>query len=192
MHANEASGQLVCDLRLRLRRVPRSIAPNRRVLYAIRPPRAEDAAAIWNLADTAGTLDTNSPYAYVLLCTDFSTTGAVAEVAGKIIQFSLGYCSPQRPEVFFVWQIAVRPSHQGMGIASAIRCYALERVQRQGVRYLETTITPSNQASRRLFRTLACRARVELSETPAFSCELFPQRAHEEEVRVRIDPLVPD
>jgi hypothetical protein len=44
-----------------------------------RAPRADDAAGTWNLVQKTPVLDPNSAYADVLRCTDFVTTGAVAE-----------------------------------------------------------------------------------------------------------------
>lgn len=51
----------------------------RGIRLVIRAPRADDAAGTWNLVQKTPVLDPNSAYAYVLLWTDFVTTGAVAE-----------------------------------------------------------------------------------------------------------------
>ncbi|MGH0029644.1 MAG: diaminobutyrate acetyltransferase [Myxococcota bacterium] len=156
---------------------------------AIRPPGAQDAAAIWSLVEGTGSLDLNSPYAYLLLCTDFAGSGAVAEAAGEIVGFVLGYRPPARPDVYFVWQVAVRDTHRGRGLAPALIGHVLERTLPEGVAYLEATVTPSNAASRALFKGIARRAGVGWIEHSAFPSQLFPGEAHEEEVRIRIGPL---
>lgn len=155
----------------------------------IRSPRAPDASAIWNLVEKSGALDSNSPYAYLLLCTDFSDTGAVAEANGEIVGFVLGYRPPARPETYFVWQIALADAYRGHGIASALLDAVIDRMLPLGVTFLEATVTPSNAASWALFRGFAGRAGAQCRELPAFSSELFPDRGHEEEVRIRIGPL---
>lgn len=137
-------------------------------------------------------LDSNSPYAYLLLCTDFAATGAVAERAGRVVGFVLGYRPPERIEVYFVWQIGVAAGERRRGIAGALIEYVLERTFSRGVAFLEATVTPSNGASWSLFRGLAKRAGAACREAPAFPSHLFPDAAHEEEVRIRIGPLHPE
>jgi len=166
--------------------------PRQRVEPRFRSPRVEDAAAIWGLVRRDPALDTNSPYAYLLLCSDFAASGAIAEVDGAIAGFVLGYRPPARPEAFFVWQVAVDPAHRGLGLGSALLAFVLGRLAGEGVAFLEATVTPSNQASRALFHNLARRAGAELTTATAFGAELFPSGDHEAEVRVRIGPLDPD
>jgi len=159
------------------------------ILPTIRPPRAEDATAIWSLVQKSGSLDSNSPYAYLLLCTDFSEAGAVAEADGEIVGFLVGYRPPTRPETYFVWQIAVADAYRGRGIAPALLDAVLDRMLPLEVKFLEATVTASNAASWALFRGFARHASAPCFEQPAFPSDLFPDGAHEEEVRIRIGPL---
>ena len=158
----------------------------------IRRPRAADAAGIWQLVERTPSLDSNSPYAYLLLCTDFASTGAVAELGGEIAGFVLGYRPPARPEACFVWQVGVGETARGRGLAGALLDHVLSGLLAEGVRFLEATVTPSNGASWSLFRSFARRAGVACREAPAFPSTLFPDGDHEEEVLVRIGPLHPE
>jgi L-2,4-diaminobutyric acid acetyltransferase len=56
------------------------------------------------------------------------------------------------------------------------------------VRWLETTITPSNASSQKLFRTLATRLETECRRGNGFSEELFDGE-HEPEELYRIGPF---
>jgi len=159
---------------------------------SIRPPRAGDAARIWALVRETPALDPNSPYAYLLLCTDFAATGAVAESGGELLGFVLGYRPPARPEVCFVWQVGVRHDQRGRGLAAALLERAVAPALADGARFLEATVTPSNAASRALFDGFARRMRAPCSRAPAFPSHLFPGGSHEDEVRIRIGPLSPD
>jgi L-2,4-diaminobutyric acid acetyltransferase len=158
----------------------------------VRPPRAEDAAGVSALVGASGSLDANSPYAYLLLCTDFAGSGAVAEADGEIVGFVLGYRPPERPEAVFVWQVAVREDQRGRGLARALLDDVLARTMPDGVTHLEATVTPSNGASWALFRGFAKRVGAPCREVAAFSSHLFPDGDHEEEVRIRIGPLNPE
>lgn len=161
-----------------------------RISPEIRPPREQDAEGIWNLVQETPPLDGNSPYAYLLLCTDFAATGAVAELGGEIVGFVLGYRPPARPEAWFVWQVAVCEAQRGRRLADALFDDVLRRAMPAGVTHLEATVTPSNRASWALFRGFAERVGATCRELPAFPSHLFPDGAHEDEVRIRIGPLL--
>jgi L-2,4-diaminobutyric acid acetyltransferase len=155
----------------------------------IREPSLRDAAPVWQLVCDSGVLDLNSPYAYLLLCSDFAPTSVVAETAGRIEGFAGAYRPPPRPESVFVWQVVTAREAQGRGLGSRLLDAVLARPACRGVRFLEATVTPSNQPSRALFRGLARRRGVPFAEGLAFGTDLFPGPDHEEEVRVRIGPL---
>lgn len=134
-------------------------------------------------------LDPNSAYAYLLLCTDFADTSAVALCGGRMAGFVLGYRPPSRPDVYFVWQIAVCEEARGRGIGHSLIRHVLGRVVPEGVAFLEATVTPSNRASWALFRGFARASSLECDESLAFPSHLFPNEGHEDEVRIRIGPV---
>lgn len=175
--------------------VPTPRAPTPRPASAadsprLRPPSPEDAASVWQLVGGSGVLDLNSPYAYLLLCSDFSETSVVAEAAAGIVGFVGAYRPPPRPDSVFVWQIVTAPELQGSGLGASLLEALLGRQACRDVRFLEATVTPSNEPSRALFAGFARRRGLPLVELTVFGAELFPSE-HEEEVRVRIGPLAP-
>ena len=164
-------------------------AENADKTFVFRHPTVEDGAAIWQLVVDAGTLDQNSSYLYLLLCRDFSTSCAVAESDGKLEGFVTGFRSIERPDVWFLWQIGVAPTARGQGLARRLAHFVLNAQAPNGVRFLETTVTESNTASRALFAGIARRLDTELKESDLFTTELFPGTGHEAEPLLRIGPF---
>ena len=78
----------------------------------MRPPSRKDGAALHRLISECPPLDLNSLYAYLLLAEHFSDTCVLAESAGgRIDGFISAYVLPDRPDVLFVWQVAVHAAH---------------------------------------------------------------------------------
>ncbi|ORA35694.1 diaminobutyrate acetyltransferase [Mycobacterium aquaticum] len=159
----------------------------------LRRPCADDAMAIRDLAAQTQVLDLNSTYAYLLLATDFAATSIVAERDGDLRGFITGYHPPPRPDVLFVWQVAVAPSEQGSGLASAMIDALVHRVRadRHGHPVtVEATVSPDNSASRAFFGAFARRNGVALVEEPYFGGELLSaDLSHEDEPILRIGPI---
>ena len=76
-------------------------------LITFRGPAASDAADLWRLARDSGSLDLNSPYAYLMWCTDFADTAVVATDGDEVVGFVVGHRPPTDPDSAFVWQVAV-------------------------------------------------------------------------------------
>jgi len=159
----------------------------------LRVPQGSDAISMHRLAGATGALDLNSPYAYLLCATDFADTAIVAEDDSDLLGFITGYHPPTRPEVLFVWQVAVAPSAQGRGLASAMLDGLVARVRtdRHGHPLtVEATVAPSNEQSRALFGAFARRHGVPMTEHPHFPAELLdPDLNHEDEPILRIGPI---
>lgn len=138
-------------------------------------------------------LDLNSTYTYLLMATDFASTSIVAEKDGQICGLITGYHPPARPEVLFVWQVAVAASARGTGLASAMLDDLVHRVraERRGHPVtVEATVAPSNTASRAFFGAFARRNGVPLIEEPRFTAaHLTADQSHEDEPTVRIGPI---
>lgn len=154
-------------------------------------PRLTDGAAIWRIARDSRTLDLNSSYSYLLWCRDFAATSVVARGAdGEPVGFVTGYVRPQRPRTLVVWQVAVDQSQRGRGLAGTMLDELTDRlVAESGVTDLETTITPDNAASQRLFASYAERRGAVVEREVLFDGGLFPDGGHEPEVLHRIGPL---
>ncbi|MER6998399.1 diaminobutyrate acetyltransferase [Streptomyces sp. NPDC000410] len=158
---------------------------------SIDSPRVEDGAAIWRIARDSEVLDLNSSYSYLLWCRDFAATSVVARgTDGEPIAFVTGYIRPQRPDVLVVWQVAVDHGHRGRGLAGTLLDALTHRVgAAHGIRSIETTVTPDNTASDRLFTSYAERRGASLEREVLFDGGLFPDGGHQPEVLYRIGPI---
>lgn len=154
-----------------------------------RPPKQSDASAIHALVAACKPLDLNSTYAYLLLCTHFAGTCAVAEQAGELLGFVSGYRKPADPATLFIWQVAVSPKARGRGLAKALLNEILARPECRRVTQLEATVSPTNKPSRNLFESLAREQQAACSWTPLFNAAHFGNELHEEEQLLRISPL---
>ncbi|MFI1565746.1 diaminobutyrate acetyltransferase [Streptomyces sp. NPDC020490] len=154
-------------------------------------PSVTDGAALWRIAKDSKTLDVNSSYSYLLWCRDFAGTTAVArDEHGEPVGFVTGYVRPDRPRTLLVWQVAVDEAYRGRGLAAALLdALAARAVTEHGLTALETTITPGNTASERLFASFAERHGARVEREVLFGADLFPDGPHEAEVLHRIGPL---
>ena len=159
------------------------------IALTLRLPRLEDGPAMCQLVQETTPLDPNSCYAYLLLCTHFSDTCIVAEEGRELVGFVSAYRPPKNADVLFVWQVGVKPSARGKGLAKIMIRTLLERDTCQNVNFLEATVTPSNVASQTLFRSLANAYEAHCDETCWFPPEAFGAGEHEAEVLFRIGPL---
>ena len=152
-------------------------------------PSVRHGAAIHRLVEACKPLDLNSTYAYLLLCEHFAETCVCAEHDGRIVGFISAYRPPQRAGVIFVWQVAVAEEMRGQGLARAMLRELLARPALRDCRYLETTVSPSNEPSRRLFHALARERGAAINERVLFAEADFGAEAHESETLIRIGPL---
>ncbi|MGC3000531.1 diaminobutyrate acetyltransferase [Streptomyces sp. G35A] len=156
-------------------------------------PTVADGAVLWRIARDSKVLDLNSSYSYLLWCRDFAATSAVArDERGEPIGFVTGYLRPDSPRTLLVWQVAVDGAHRGRGLAAALLDGLVVRITAEhGVTAVETTITPGNTASERLFTAFAERHGAPLEREVLFGAGQFPDGPHDPEVLYRIGPLTP-
>lgn len=148
-----------------------------------------DGPALWRLARESRVLDLNSPYYYLLFCARFARSSIVGERDDRVVGFVTGLLHPD-PDTLFVWQVAVDASARGRGFASAMLDALLGSEACNDVRRLDTTVTPSNEASLALFRGLARRWGAEIAESAFLRSEDFPAEGrHEPERLLSIAPL---
>ncbi|MFJ4623549.1 diaminobutyrate acetyltransferase [Streptomyces sp. NPDC088812] len=154
-------------------------------------PSVADGAALWRIAKESGKLDLNSSYSYLLWCRDFAATSAVARAEdGRPVGFVTGYVRPEAPHTLLVWQVAVDAAYRGRGLAAALLDGLTARITAEHpVTTVETTITPGNTASERLFTSYAARHGADVTREPLFGAGLFPDGPHDPEVLYRIGPL---
>lgn len=134
-------------------------------------------------------LDVNSTYAYLLVCTHFPETSVVAAAGDRLVGFVSAYPVPSRPDTLFVWQVAVAAAARGQGLGRRMLHDVLARPASAHVQYIETTITPSNDASWRLFRAVARDHGAATETIDHFRGAEVGGATHEDEQLLRIGPL---
>lgn len=148
-----------------------------------RTPNIGDGVAIQQLIAACPPLDQNSTYVYLLLCSHFSQSCIVVQHQDRIVGFISAYIHPQKPNTLFVWQVAVHESMRGHGLAQRMLDQLLLRPHLTPViRYVETTVDPANEASRRVFTYLAQRHQTAIKEVPFFEAKHF--------VEPQVEPLL--
>jgi len=151
-----------------------------------REPIANDGPALYELVQRCKPLDLNSRYCYLILCKHFSSTCVVAEHQGVVLGCMTAYVPPDQPDTLFVWQIAVDASLRGQGVAKRLLAEVLARPALQGIRFVEATVNPSNDASRNIFKSLARQYDCEINETLLFAEDLLGDGEHEQENLIRV------
>lgn len=153
-------------------------------------PSAKDAAAVHELISRCKPLDLNSTYAYLLLCHHFADTCVVARYENAVVGFISGYVLPNDPQTFFVWQVAVDPEARGARLGARMLDHLLRREPvATTARFMETTVSPSNTASRRMFQRLANEISAPIEQQMLFDRTAFGNEEHEEEVLLKIGPF---
>lgn len=159
-------------------------------LTELRRPTPNDGAQIHSLIAICKPLDLNSTYAYLLLCHHYADTCVVARSEGRVTGFISGYIPPRTPNTLFVWQVAVRPEARGTRLGVRMLTHLLMRDTLSDARFLETTVSPSNLASRRMFQRFAEKIAAPIEERTLFDRTAFGGEDHEEEVLLKIGPFV--
>ncbi|MCF7820835.1 MAG: diaminobutyrate acetyltransferase [Mariprofundaceae bacterium] len=160
---------------------------------AFREPTIEDGPSIYDLVNRSKPLDVNSRYLYLLQCSHFANTCAVAESDGSVQAFISAYVRPDQPDTLFIWQVAVDASLRGQGIAGRLLGHLLDRQHLAGIRFVEATVNPSNNASQNLFASLARKSACEMTESMLFEAHLLSdgtdEGAHEADILLRVGPI---
>ncbi len=154
-----------------------------------RKPEPADGEKIWQLVKDTGVLDLNSPYSYLMLCRYFRNTCIVAEHNQQIVGFVSGFITPENPGVIFVWQVAVAESQRRQGLGISMLKHIFAREDCPEVRFLELTVSPSNQPAIALYHKFANEMGVPVEVSECFSADLFPAGNHEPEMLYRIGPF---
>lgn len=128
-------------------------------------------------------------YCNLLQCTHFKETCICAKSDGQLVGFVSGYLLPDRPNTLFVWQVVVAEAGRGQGLASRMLTTLLNQPACKKVEFIETTITPDNQASQALFKRLAKKLSTEAQILPGFDKELHFQGQHDSEELWKIGPI---
>lgn len=159
----------------------------------MREPAAEDAAQLNQLVRDCAPLDPNSLYCNLLHCTHFAATSVAAvrrsPVGERLVGFISAYIPPEQQDTLFVWQVAVAPEARHQGLGRRMLDAIVERPACADVRFLDTTINPSNGASWALFESWADRRDAPTETALHFERERHFDGRHEDEMLLRIGPL---
>ncbi|HSO06929.1 MAG TPA: diaminobutyrate acetyltransferase [Pelomicrobium sp.] len=166
-----------------------AVSPDAHPAIRLVRPRVEQGAAIRALIEACRPLDVNSTYLYLLLAHHFADTCILALAGERAVGFVSAYRPPGRPDTLFVWQVAVAPEARGQGLAGRMLRALLARPALRGVTRIETTVSPSNAASRGMFARLAADLAAPLEEGALFDAEYFGAEAHEDERLIAIGPF---
>ena len=159
----------------------------------LRKPSLNDGAAIYNLIKRSKPLDLNSLYCYLIICEHFNETSIVVQLESEITGFISAYIHPKKEDTLFIWQVAVDTSMRKKGLAMRMVMAILGRDVSIKIRYIETTVSPSNEPSSRFFHSLALSLRTELKQETFITESMFGDENHEDEVLYRIGPFrIPD
>lgn len=158
--------------------------------YEIVSPVPADGMDMWRLAVESRTLDANSRYAYVLWCRDFADSSVIARRSdGLAVGYVTGYVRPRAASTLLIWQVCVDPIARGAGLAGRLLDAAWDQaVATAGADRMETTITPDNESSIRLFSSFARRHDTSIEREDLFGPDLLGDD-HEPEHLYRIGPI---
>ncbi len=155
----------------------------------LRKPRIGDGADVHRLITLTEPLDINSLYCYLLICDHFNETSIIAREGESVRGFISAYVHPKKDDTLFIWQVAVDSSMRRQGLAMRMAAGILNRDFAAAIRYIETTVSPSNGASSRFFEALASRLDTVLTKEPYITESMFGRERHEEETLFRIGPV---
>ncbi len=157
--------------------------------FLLRKPDKNDSKEIFQLIKSVGTLDLNSQYLYLLQTTHFQNTCSVAIYNEKIVGFVSGYIIPDDKETLFIWQVAVSNEVRGLNLAMKIILDIFNKNNTSNnIKYILSTVSPSNKASQRVFEKIANKLNTKIENKTLFSIDDFFD-AHEEEIQYLIGPI---
>jgi len=151
-------------------------------------PQANEGKKVFDLVKHCPPLDVNSEYLYLLTCDHFANTSIVAKDGSKIVGFISAYMIPTKPDTVFIWQVAVDQNYRGKGISSKMIQGILDRPACKPAKFLEATVTPSNESSKKMFEAAAKHLNCDITTSPYYTEEYFT-KDHEPEDLIRIGPF---
>lgn len=162
---------------------------NDTLLFEFRTPRSVDGHAIHALISRCPPLDTNSLYCNLLQCSYFRDSSIAVEQNGAIVGFVSGFVTHTKPNVLFIWQVAVDYDYRGVGLAKKMITELLKRSSLKDINFIETTITPDNTSSWHLFKRISVTLAANLKSKTLFDQKTHFNDEHASELLVRIGPI---
>ena len=153
----------------------------------ITSPSKKDGSAVAKLIERCPPLDLNSTYHYLIQSHYFSKTCSIAFDNKKIVAFVSGFINPSRDNSLFIWQVAIDEDYRGKELGIELIEFILK--QNKNIDSIETTVTETNSASRRMFQKLCEKYQTRLSEQTLFDKEQDFFKEHDSEILIKIGPL---
>ena len=153
----------------------------------IRQIEKKDAKKIHTLVKKSKVLDLNSEYLYLLQSTHFSETCSVAICDDRVIGFVSGYLLPKNRDTLFIWQVVVDDEFRGNDLAKKLILNIVKR-ENLKVENIETTVSPTNKASLRVFEKITKSLNTKIVANKFFDSSDF-NNEHEEETLYKIGPF---
>lgn len=123
--------------------------------FAIRDCRRGDLEAVYGIEKACYGDDALDRIALTQYLDLFAQVYLVAEQAEEIVGFVIaGATLGDAPRLGWILDVAVRPSHQGRGIAPAMCRRAMDELERREIRTVRATVAPQNERSLRTFARL--------------------------------------
>ncbi len=154
----------------------------------IKKPGKYFSKSIFKLVKDTKILDVNSEYLYLLQTIHFRDTCSIAVINDEVVGFVSGYKIPESAETLFIWQMAVDEKVRGQGLAKKLMKNILTREENSDIKYIHTTVSPSNKSSVRAFEKLAEELNTGMKAMSFFEKDDFINQ-HEEEVLYEIGPF---
>ncbi len=154
----------------------------------IKKPGKYFSKSIFKLVKDTKILDVNSEYLYLLQTIHFRDTCSIAVINDEVVGFVSGYKIPESAETLFIWQMAVDEKVRGQGLAKKLMKNILTREEYSDIKYIHTTVSPSNKSSVRAFEKLAEELNTGMKAMSFFEKDDFINQ-HEEEVLYEIGPF---
>ena len=126
-------------------------------------------------------------YCNLLQVSDFADTAIIAEMDEEMIGFVTGYRPPGRDHVLFVWQVAVAEKARGHRLGDQMLLHLVAR--QPGVTMMETTVTPDNIPSAKMFERFAKDKSAQIKRSVKFSRNQHFDGEHDDEVLFQIGPF---
>lgn len=155
----------------------------------IRRPRAADGMHVAKLVRRCPPLDQNSTYCYLLQCTQFADTCAIAEMNGTVVGFISGHQVPDSPNSLFIWQVAVAEEARGRSLGREMMLDILSRPTSGDFAQILATVTDDNLPSRGMFQSVANSLQTNVGHSVMFDRDLHFAGAHKSENLLTIGPF---
>ncbi len=123
--------------------------------FSIRACRRDDLDAVCDIEKACYGDDALDRIALTQYLDLFAPGFLVAEHAEEVAGFVIaGATFADAPRLGWILDVAVRPSHQGRGIAPAMCRRAMDELERCEIRTVRATVAPQNERSLRTFARL--------------------------------------